>query len=112
MSYLVATIGMFVAMGEAVANMDQESGKQKLYQGLPDWMLPVAWNSPEGSHMLNVKVAGEKPAVTPGMQVEPEGLAITEYTTTNGRHGISFRAKLIRTASASRVARTSAGGDA
>ncbi|WP_298209006.1 hypothetical protein [Ferrimicrobium sp.] len=112
MGYLVALIGMFIAMGEAVANVDKESGKQKLFQGLTDWMIPIAWTSPEGSHMLNVKVAGDKPAVTPGMQVEPDGLAITEYTTANGKHGISFRAKSIRPATATRVTRGTAGGEA
>ena len=112
MAYLVAIVGMFVAMGEAVANIDPETGKQRLSQGLTDWTIPIAWTSPEGSHMLNVKVAGDKPAVTPGMQVEPDGLAITEYTTANGKHGISFRAKSIRPATAPRVTRGTAGGEA
>jgi hypothetical protein len=112
MPFLLATTGMFIAMGEPTANLDQDSGRQKLYHDEPDWSTPIAWTSSEGSHMLTVRTAGEKPAITPGMQVEPDGLVISEWTSSTGRHGISFRAKAIRPAIAARGTRGTAGGEA
>jgi hypothetical protein len=111
-SYPLAKEGLFIGMAHAVANMDSNSGKHKLYRGQEDYIYSVAWQSSLGSVMLSVKVAGEPSVIQPGSQVEIEGLSVMEWTNNEGGHGLSFRAAAIRPVTTSRVQRTSAGGDA
>jgi hypothetical protein len=76
-------------------------GKQKFnVDGQPMWTTQILAQDGENGEVLQVSVAGMKPAVAVGQQVRPVMLEAIPWNN-NGKHGVAFRATEIRPATAS-----------
>ncbi len=77
------------------------NGKQRFNKdGAPMWQVQCMALDKTGGEMLKITVAGERPNVSLGQIVVPVELEALPWNQ-NGRSGVAFRAKEIRSATSS-----------
>lgn len=113
---LIKLVGAIVALSSALPIIDEETDTQKSYIGSPDWKVSAVLSSPAGDDVITIKCAGSKPDVTRMQEIELEGLSFTDWAFIDQygeiKHGVTFRADKISTASDGRVRRAGTGGEA
>jgi hypothetical protein len=70
---------------------DDKGNQKRNREGAPMWTTQVSTLDASGGEILAIVVAGEKPQVTVGEVVRPTELEAVPWST-NGRHGVLYRA--------------------
>lgn len=85
----------FQVSQEVKEKLDGEKKQRRDKDGAPMWTVQVFAQDSKGGEVINITLAGQKPAVKVGQLVVPVGLQALPWNQEK-RHGVAFRATELR----------------